>query len=193
MVSNCIQTELYHETNLSQAGSSLSCKPVPASSLITETNYFAKLLTVQARMQPTGVLRTLRENSRICNRLQIMDGQSICKGVEACVNSILFCRLIDAIQLCCASQSLQTLHLRLLTKLHAGVRYIVDLPQSLKSLKLIVWAAPQIDALLQLSSLKDLDLEFGEQFGDMRMAQEERTRSIYLTIRKVLATLMSTP
>ena len=104
------------------------------------------------------------------------------------LNHWLFCRLTDAIQHCCASQNLQTLRIRLLTELHEGVRYIVDLPPSLKSLKLTVWAAPQVDALRQLSSLNDLDLEFGERFGGMGMETQEQIQQVSWAVKEVFAT-----
>ena len=109
------------------------------------------------------------------------------------LNHTVFCRLTDAIKQCFASQSLQTLRLRLLTKLHKGVHYIVDLPQSLKTLKLTVWDISQVNALMQLSSLKDLDLEFGERFNDRGMRPYERRWKTSWSIREVIATFKGIP
>ena len=104
---------------------------------------------------------------------------------------MLFCRLTDAIQICCAYQSLQTLSLRLLTRLHEGVRYIVDLPSSLRSLKLTVWDESQVDALMRLSSLKVLDLELGFGCSDAHLTLQQKMQKICRTIKEVIATFKS--
>ena len=107
---------------------------------------------------------------------------------------MLFCRLTDAIQICCAYQSLQTLSLRLLIRLHEGVRYFVDLPSSLpslRSLKLTVWDESQVDALMRLSSLKVLDLELGFGCSDAHLTLQQKMQKICRTIKEVIATFKS--
>ena len=95
------------------------------------------------------------------------------------LNGILFCRLTGAIQRCCSSQSLQTLQTRLVTRYRPGVRYVIDLPLTLKSLKLTVWAATQVDALMRLSSLQELDLEFGDRSSDMKTSDRQIDTFLY--------------
>ena len=65
----------------------------------------------------------------------------------------------------------------------------MDLPQTLKSLKLTVWAAPQVDALMRLSSLEDLDLEFGEK--PRHVKSQERMQWVSCTIKEVFANFKS--
>ena len=107
------------------------------------------------------------------------------------LNYWLFCRLTAAIKKCCRYQSLQTLSLRLLTNLDEGLRYIVDLPSSLRSLKLTVWDESQVHALMRLSSLKVLDLELGFGCSDAHLTLQQKMQTICRTIKEVIATFKS--
>ena len=60
-------------------------------------------------------------------------------------------------------------------------------------MKLVVCVLPQVDALMQLSSLKILDLEFGEHFRDGGMTLDVRRWKTSCIINEVIAAFKSIP